>query len=261
MPIAQDMKNITEEIEISYGERMSWLADLMKDTHQMMTRIGRENREAADAVAKLLAHFRGDHKAMAKALGAFLDESESTRIAEFKEMLADIQSRQREREEEVAEMMGRFAKEIKEMASQLKEFLSESESQRLTEFRAFFSDVQRRTQEILTATREDIKEAHVHWQNLAKIMASKRTGKRVPIAEVPEKVKVPKRVEEAAEEAFGEGELKNKGLALIEENPNGISLVQLGRELRIPYIRLAKPIRDLVAEGKVVKKDSLYFPA
>jgi len=261
MPIAQDMRKITEDIEVSYGERMSWLADLMKDTHQMMNRIHGENKEAADTVAKLLAHFRGDHKAMAEALSAFLDESESTRIAEFKEMLADIQSRQREREEETAELMDRFAKEIKEMASQLKEFLSESESQRLTEFKAFFSDVQRRTAEILTATREDIKEAHAHWQNLAKIMASKRTGKRVPIAEVPKEAEVPKRVEEAAEEAFSGGELKAKALALIEENPKGISLKQLGTKLRVPYIRLAKPIKELLDEGKVVKEDSLYFPA
>jgi len=261
MSIAQDMKNITEDIEVSYGERMSWLADSMKDTHQMMNRIGRENKEAADGVTKLLAHFRGDHKAMAEALAAFLGESESTRIAEFKEMLADIQSRQREREEEVAELMDRFAKEIKEMASQLKEFLSESESQRLTEFKAFFSDVQRQTQEILTATREDMSEARTHWQNLAKIMASKRTGKRVPITEVPKEAKVPKRVEEAAEKAFTEGELKAKALDLIEESPKGISLKQLGSKFKVPYIRLAKPIRDLIDEEKVVKKDSLYFLA
>jgi len=261
MPIASDMKNIVEGIEVSYGERMSWLADATKDTHQMMTRIGRENKEAADAVAKLLALFRGDHKAMAEALGAFLNESESTRIAEFKGMLADIQSRQREREEETAELMDGFAKEIKEMASQLKGFLSESESQRLTEFRAFFSDVQRRTAEILTATREDLKEARNHWQNLAKIMASKRTGKRVPITEVPKEAEVSKKVEEAAEEAFTEGELKMKALSLIGENSNGISLVQLGGMLKTPYVRLGRPIRELQDEGKVVKRDSLYFPA
>jgi pyruvoyl-dependent arginine decarboxylase (PvlArgDC) len=261
MPIAQDMKNITEEIEVSYGERMSWLADVMKDTHQMMSRIHKENAEAADAVPKLLAHFRGDHKAMAEALGAFLDKSESTRLSEFKEMLSSIQSRQREREEEVAEIMDRFAKEIKEMASQLKEFLSESESQRLSEFKAFFPDVQKRTREILTATQEDLKEARTHWQNLAKIMASKRTGKRVPITEVPKEAEVPKRVEEAAEEAFSEGELKVRALTLIKESPEGISLRQLGSKLEVSYIRLARPIKELLDEGKVIKKDSLYFPA
>lgn len=250
MPIAQTMKNLTEEIEVSYGERMSWLSELGKDTHQ------------------LLARFKNEHRKMAEDLGAFLDESESTRMADFKEMLSSVQTRQREREEEVAALIKKFEDELSEMATELKALLSQSESKRLEEFKSMLAAIKSKQRareeevaELLTAFQKDISEARTHWGNLAKIMASKRTGKRVPIAEVPEKVEVPKRVEEAAQEAFGEGELKSKGLALIEENPNGISLVQLGRELRIPYIRLAKPIRDLVAEGKVVKKDSLYFPA
>ncbi|MBU3895788.1 hypothetical protein KKG36_00475, partial [Patescibacteria group bacterium] len=115
--------------------------------------------------------------------------------------------------------------------------------------------------EILTATREDMSEARNHWQNLAKIMASKRTGKRVPITEVPKEAEVPKRVEEAAEEAFSQGELKVRALTLIKESPKGISLKQLGSRLKVAYIRLAKPIKELRDEGNVVKRDSLYFLA
>ena len=249
MPIANDMKNIVEGIEVSYGERMSWLADATKDTHQMMTRIGRENKEAADAVAKLLA------------------KSESTRIAEFKGMLADIQSHQRAREEEVAEMIKKFENELEEMSTELKDFLSQSEFKRLEEFKSMLADIKSKQRvrkeevtELLAAFQKDINEARTHWQNLAKIMASKRTGKRVPIAEVPKEAEVPKKVEEAAEEAFTEGELKMKALALIRENSNGISLVQLGGRIKTPYVRLGRPIRELQDEGKVVKRDSLYFP-
>jgi len=267
MPIAQDMKNITEEIEVSYGERMSWLSDFIKDTHQMMTRIGRENTAAANAVAKLLSRFRNDHKAMAEALGAFLGESESTRLSEFKEMLSAIQTRQRGREEEVAEILNKFAQEMKELAAKLKEFLSDSEGTRLEEFKSMLSAIKSRQRareeeiaELLSEYQKDIKEARAHWRNLAKIMAAKRTGKRVPITEVPKEAEVPKRVEEAAERAFTEGELKVKAQALIEESPKGISLRQLGSKLRVAYIRLAKPIKELLDEGKVVRKDRLYFP-
>jgi len=249
MTIANDMKNIAEGIEVSYGERMSWLADATRDTHQMMTRIGRENKEAADAVAKLLA------------------KSESTRIAEFKGMLADIQSHQRAREEEVTEMIKKFENELEEMSTELKDFLSQSEFKRLEEFKSMLADIKSKQRvrkeevtELLAAFQKDINEARTHWQNLAKIMASKRTGKRVPIAEVPKEAEVPKKVEEAAEEAFTEGELKMKALSLIRENSNGISLAQLGRELGIAYVRLGRPIRELQDEGKVVKRDSLYFP-
>lgn len=250
MPIAQDMKNITEDIEVSYGERMSWLSDLGKDTHQLLSR------------------FKNEHKGMAEALAAFLGESESTRMVDFKEILSSIQTRQKEREEEVASLIKKFKEELDEMASELKALLSQSESKRLEEFKSMLAAIkskQRAREEeiadLLAAFQKDISEARTHWQNLAKIMAAKRTGKRVPITVVPKEVEVPKRVEEAAEKAFGEGELKIKALALIKENSNGISLAQLGRELRIAYVRLSKPIRELLDEGKVVKKDSLYFPA
>lgn len=257
MPIAQDMKNLTEEIEVSYGERMSCLSDLGKDTHQLLSR------------------FKNEHKGMAEALATFLGESESTRVADVKEMmsaiketLASIQTRQREREEEVAILIKKFEDELKEMAANLKTFLGKSEERRLEEFKKMLADIKSKQRarkeeiaDLLAAFQKDISEARNHWQNLAKIMASKRTGKRVPIAEVPKEAEVPKRVEEAAEEAFGGGELKAKALALIEENPKGISLKQLGTKLRVPYIRLAKPIKELLDEEKVVKRDSLYFPA
>lgn len=281
MPIAQDMKKITEDIEISYGERMSWLADVIKDSQQiikdgqrMMNRISGENKEAAEAVAKLLSQFRSDHKTMAGALRAFLGESESARIsdlketmASIKEAIANIQARQREREEEVASLIERFEEELREMATELKTFLGESESGRLEEFKNMLTAIKSKQRareeevtELLAAIQEDISEARSHWQNLAKIMASKRTGKRVPITVVPKEAEVPKRVEEVAERAFTKGELKVKALALIEESPKGIGLRQLGMKLRVPYIRLGKPIKELLDEGKVVKKDNLYFP-
>lgn len=281
MPIAQDMKNTTENIEVSYGERMSWLTDVIKDSqqiikdgHQMMSRIHGENKEGAEAVVKLLSHFRNDHKAMAEALGAFLGKSESSRIADLKETMSSIKKaissirvRQREREEEVALLIKKFEDELHKMATKLKTFLSKSESKRLEEFKNMLAEIKNKQRareeevaECLAVIRKDMSQARVHWQNLAKIMASKRSGKRVPITEVPKEAEVPKKVEKAAEEAFTEGELKAKALALIEENPKGISLKRLGTKLGVPYVRLARPINELLYGRKVVKRDSLYFP-
>lgn len=232
MQIAQGMKTITENIEISYGERMSWLADATKDTYRMMSRIG------------------NDHQAMTKALGAFLDNSESTRMAAFKKMLSSIQSRRREREEEVAS------------------FLGQSESVRLEEFKKMLAEIksgqisrQEEVTRLIRAFRKDINEARGHWQNMAKILALKRTGKRVPVAEVPKQAHVPKKVARAAEEAFGEGDIKARIWSVIEANGQGISLRQIGEELKVPYIRLAKSIKELVRENKIAKRDSKYFPA
>ncbi|MBU3895948.1 hypothetical protein KKG36_01340, partial [Patescibacteria group bacterium] len=196
------------------------------------------------------------------------DKNESTRIAEFKETLADIQSRQRAREGEVAEMIKKFENELEEMASELKALLSQSESTRLEEFKSMLADIKSKQRvreeevaELLTAFQKDITEARTHWQNLAKIMASKRTGKQVPITEVPKEAEVPRPVEEAAEEAFEEGDLKARALRIIEDNPQGISLRQIGERLNIAYIRLGSPVNQLIEEGRVVKRDSIYLPA
>lgn len=242
MSVAQEMKNLTEDIAVSYGERMSWLSGLEKDSHQMIDRIGK------------------DHKVMAKDLGEFLADSESTRLSNFKGMLSAIRARQRGREEEVASLLKRFEDELSAMAAELQAFLGKSEKRRLEEFKQMLSDIQNKQRarekevaELLGAFQKDISEAQTHWQNLAKIMASKRGGKKVPRAEVP------KRVEEAAEKAFAEGELKVRALALIEEKPGGISLEQLSKKLGVLRIRLARPVGELREEGKVVKRDNFYF--
>lgn len=241
MPIAQEMKNLTEDIAVSYGERMSWLGDHQKSTHQMMGRI------------------RKDHKAMAEELGLFLDNSESTRISNFRGMLSAIQARQGEREQEVASLIKKFEDELSEMATELEVFLSNSEVGRLEEFKNMLADIKSKQKarekevvELLGAFQKDINEARTHWQNLAKIMASKKAGKEV---------KVPKRAEKAAEEAFEEGDLKVKTMKIIGVNPGGITLSQIADELNLAYVRLAKPIKELIEEGRVSKRNSLYFPA
>lgn len=251
MPIAQEMKNLTEDIAVSYGERMSFLGGLEKDTHQMIDRFGKER------------------KTMAKDLSAFLGNSESTRISNFKGTMSEIEVRlsairagEGERRKEVASLLNRLEDELSAMAAELQAFLGKSEKRRLEEFRQMLSDIkakqrarEKEVAELLDASRKDIGEARAAWQNLAKILVSKRGGKKAPIAEVP------KRVEEAAERAFAEGELKVKALALVEERPEGISLEKLGKKLGVSRIRLARPINELQGEGKVIKRDKLYLPA
>ena len=249
MPIAEEMKNLTEEIAVSYGERVSWFANLQKDTRQMM------------------GHFGKERQAMAKELANFLNNSESARLSSIKEILSTIRARQGEREKEVTSLLKKFEVELGEIANGLAALLAESNSQRakseterLEEFKKTLAAIksqqrarEKEVAELLGAFQKDISEAQGHWQNLAKIMASKRGGKK--------EAKVPKRVEEAAERAFEEGELKVKVLDLIEGSPEGTSLENLGKELGVPRIRLARPINELLGEGKIIKRDKLYLPA
>jgi uncharacterized protein YuzE len=89
-------------------------------------------------------------------------------------------------------------------------------------------------------------------------MAAKRAGKSIPQPRA--EMGVPAAVKEAAEEAFEEGELKERVLKVIQANPGGIKLSQIGKVLGIAFIRAAKPIQELLAEVKVTKRDSEYLP-
>jgi len=302
MNIANQVKSLTEDIEASYGERMSWLADATKNTHQMMTRIHGENKEAADAVAKLLAHFRGDHKAMADELRDSLSTSERERMKDFAILIKDVKAAVeaiekdtaetraenvreiRERIEEVSKMLSGFRGEHREMAKKLAEFLSSSEKVRMKDFAILIKDVKaaveaiekdtanmraenvrelkemaQEVKEFLSEVANDLRQARTHWQNLAKVMAAKRAGKSIPAPRA--QMGVPAIVKEEAEEAFAGGELKDRVLKVVQAHPGGIRLSKIGKKLKIAYIQAAKPIKDLLAEVKITKRDSKYLPA
>lgn len=188
MTIADEMKNLAGEIETSYGARVAAVKDLIKETHQT------------------LEGFQRDHRRMAEALKTDLAQGESRRLEAFKALNADIKRSVEVIFKETARLLSDFSKEQKEMAVALRKVLAEGESARLEDFRAVLPEIRRRQKErvgevqaVLRNFRRDQGEAHGHWQNLAKVMAAKRAGKRVPIAEVPKEAEVPKRVEEVAE--------------------------------------------------------------
>ena len=357
MPIAGQVKSLTEDIEASYGARVAAVSDIVKETHQTLGSFHRAHQKMAGDLrdslstserermkdfailirdvkaavkaigkdtaetrtknvkdlkemahklaeflsssekertqefsaffgdikgvvgaiskdtAKTLSDFRNDHKAMAGDLAAFLDKSESTRLSEFKEMLSSIQTRQREREKEVASLIKKFEEELSEMATELKTFLSDSETRRLEEFRSTLSAIKSKQRarekdvvELLDAFQKDISETRRHWQNLAKVMATKRAGKPIPGARA--EMGVPKAVKVEAEKTFQEGEektfqegLKVGVLAVVQAHPGGIRLTEIGKALNVAYIRVAKPLKQLVVEMRITKRDSEYFPA
>ena len=68
-------------------------------------------------------------------------------------------------------------------------------------------------------------------------------------------------VKEAAAEAFEKGELKERVLKVVQAHPGGIKLSEIGKALKIAYVQAAKPIKDLLSEVKITKRDSEYLPA
>lgn len=57
------------------------------------------------------------------------------------------------------------------------------------------------------------------------------------------------------------GDLKTRINRVVNNHPGGIGMVDVGRRLGIGWRKLIVPIRELLEEGKIDKKDRKYFPA
>lgn len=261
MPIAQEMKKITEDIEVSYGARLAAVGDLIKETHGTLSGFQKDRQKMATdlwhwlssdranrvkSVKEMMDEIRSDLKEMGKDLEEFLAKSEGQRKEDFKALLAEIRRLQKARNEELFAFLASFRESHKEMAVRTRKELTSSRR-----------ELVKVVSEMLGTFGVDQKLARSHWQNLAKVLAARRAG-RVPPKRV--EIKVPKRVEVAAEKAISRGEYKSRALSLIRENP-GITLPELGKAFKVPYISLAIPVRELLDEGKVEKRDSRYYPA
>lgn len=243
MPIAQDVRKIAEEIEVSYGERVAYLSDLFAETNNTLKEFRRQHQKMTDDLWDFLVSDQDSRERLVKELRG-KNKKDLEEMA--KRTREELRSTTKKRTEEVKEMVSGFAKEHQARAEKLQQ-----------ELLSFQDELKRKVKNMRAASIGDLKETQQTWQNLARIMAAKRAGKTVTpkekIKEVPQK-----EVAEAAE-AFAEGELKQQAMRLIVEAPEGMTLSEMGKALKVPYVRLARPVSELIKEEKVEKVDSRYF--
>jgi len=99
MGMADDMRNLAQEIHASYDARVAWVATLRRET------------------AEMLRGFQRDHREMATALRRSLAEAESQRKGDFKAMFGGIQQRVVALRRETSELLTGFQREREAMAS------------------------------------------------------------------------------------------------------------------------------------------------
>ena len=299
MPIANDMKNIAGGIEVSYGERVAFLSDLSKNTnetlktfhrqHQKMSTdlwnflsSDRDNRERV--VSVLLGKNKRELKAMAEKLAEFLKESTSATKKETAVLMGQIREFTDLIKKENSELMSSFHASHEAMAKDLRKSLSSEirgQAEKVKKMLFSFDDEHKAKSDqvkrelysfnkklkffvggMRKTNRSDQMQAREHWQNLARIMAAKRAGKTV----TPAKKIAGEPKEEIAEaktigDVVSAVKIKEQILRLISAVTSGLTLVQMGKTLGIPYIRLAKPASELVKQGEIKKEDSKYFGA
>jgi len=286
MEMVEQMRNLAQDIIGSYDVRISAVETMVDGTHNMLGDFRRKNDEMSsqlrETLAKgesvrkkdfdsmmggirlyqeererqvktMLAGFLREQKEMSSKLKEILTNAELRRIEEFKAILNEIRARQEQRSKEVSEILKDFQKEQKETAKELRQLLDKGESLRIEDFKTTISNIQARqaekskeVSEMLKGFRDEQEQAASYWQNLAVLMKEKRAGKIGREAVVTEEV-VPAVSKE------------QQILEVLKENPQGITLPQIGSALGVRYITLARAINGLVEESRVEKKDTLYF--
>jgi len=180
MHLAEDMKNIVEDIISSYETRIQSIGVIFDTTHQLLEGF-KEEREKLSAelrenlakneslrrkdfdnmqrgilsiqdergkeVRSILKNYLTEHKEMAFALGENLSKDnealakgEAGRIKEFRAMIKELLARQEERKEEVTSSLKEFQVEQQEMAKRLKELLAKGSQLRIKDLKVMLKE-------------------------------------------------------------------------------------------------------------------------
>lgn len=303
MPIANQIKSLTEDIEASYGARVTAVSDIIRETQAFLGSSHRTHKKMAEDLRTSLSENNADRvgevrrmrtnnlkelketaqslKELAQKLAEFLSSAEDERKKEFVHLFGEIKAAVGDIEKDTAQMLSNYKSDHKEMATKLRGSLTRETKDRINQVRDLLSDFAQKHQGAATSLRSELssfqrnlsktvgemrvdfasdhQQAQTHWQNLTKVMAAKRAGKSIPGARA--EMGVPKAAKVEAEEAFEGGELKARALAVIQAHPGGITLPEVGKALKVAYIRVAKPLKELLVEMRVTKRDSEYFPS
>ncbi len=211
MAVVEDMKRVAEEIVSSYQSRISTVATIIDNTHQilddfkikrneisnqlketlargeslrkkdfdsMMQEILFHQDEREKEVRDLLKTFFEEQKEVAEIIKKSLTGAEKIRIDDFKKMLQDIQAKQRTRENEVSVTLKEFQTEYKEMAESLRSLLDKREAMRIKDFKEMLNYIRagqsEREKEVRNKLDESRKERQDEWNKLTIVMAEKR---------------------------------------------------------------------------------------
>ncbi len=132
------LKDLASDIIASYETRVKVVGAIIEDTHKVMD------------------DFKEKRETMAKELQETLAKSESLRKTDFDRLMADVVSRQNERETEVRNMLETFRKEEEMVAEKLKNLLKKGEEIRIKDFKKMMADIKHEQEKRAKATGESV---------------------------------------------------------------------------------------------------------
>ncbi|MCG2775252.1 MAG: hypothetical protein L6406_06160, partial [Desulfobacterales bacterium] len=208
-----------------------------------------EIKEREAYIKVLLADYDKAHEEMAKELREKLSSEEATRKTE-------TQAEIKEREAYIKVLLADYDKAHQEMAKELREKLINEENERKAADQAEIRERKWAISSMLEEFKKEQAETAAAWKKLLATMRAAREPAVIKPAEVePE-------VEEAQEELAEDEGLKKKILDLLDNDPDGLKMVEMGDMLGIENWRSLIPVmRDLLDEGEVTKENTTYYLA
>lgn len=271
MVIASGMKELTQDIASSHGNRMERVGNIKEEAKQVRTEAQdliegfQTSRQQAGVelrkdLAKETTHRKSEVKTTLEdaqsTIKGFRSQRKNTRAKLRKELAqsgASNRSEVRQLRKDAQNLIKDFKGSREKAGDELRKDLAEGRADRESEVNKMRNDFRHDQSEV----REELEEAASAWQALTKTTQVKRTGVKVrakvkpPVAE--EKVEVFVTEEEIPD-------LEAKLLAAINEHSSGITLTEVAENLGVVPIVLGRASRSLLEKGKILKEDKLYFP-
>jgi len=164
MPLADDIKNIVENIISSYQARIQSIGAIFDTTHQLLQSFQHSFLDTRLEREKINDQLREN-----------LAKNESLRKKDFDNMMQDMLSTQEEREKQVRSLLKDYLNEQKEVANTLteslgkfKDALSGGEAQRVKEFQATITEILEKQEQRKQEVSSELKEFQKNQQEMAK---------------------------------------------------------------------------------------------
>jgi hypothetical protein len=262
MGIATEMKELTRNITSSHKDRIKKINEIREEANEARGEArslldsfeaSREetNRQMRRDLAQDKAQRNSETRSMLKEAQDILEGCKVARKETSVQLRRDLSMETAEIRSEVYKLLGNakrlvknFQSSRKEGGGKLRRELAQSRARVESDVKQILSNFSKARGNV----RADLKEARAMWQGLASTMQAKRDDAKTPLkAETPV-------VEEKARDL--EGEM----LAIVNENPEGISLIGVAEHLGVASVVLGRVSKSLVDKGEVRKDEKLYFP-
>ncbi|PIX22676.1 MAG: hypothetical protein COZ68_11465 [Deltaproteobacteria bacterium CG_4_8_14_3_um_filter_43_13] len=252
--LADDMRRLAEEISNAYEERVKGVAEMRAAEADRKSTTQADLKKTADQLRADLDRFKSDLDASEAdrkdTTQADLKKTADQLRADLDRFMSNLDAAEAERKDTTQAELNEKTEELRGSLASFRAELSASVAGLMGEFKKDSSEAAEVWNEILSTMRSAGREAALTCP--AKVEAG------VEVKTVSEAIEE----EEAAEEIIEREPLRSKILGILEDNTDGLRMVEIADTLGIENWRSLIPLmRELKDNGEVRKEDSSYYAA